>query len=682
MSVLPERFPSILRALPRALAPGALALVAACGGGSDGDGIGFIVTPTSHAVDASSEVVLGGFLLVYFADEGTSGSGGNPSTDLNGDTDTLDDVAVVVNALNGVTTVLQAALDAAIVGNQVYLVVSEAQDGVDWSGDDGGGPFDDIVLLCWDSTDTNPPVFVDVLDPAAGAVNPVLAVGGALFYPAAAVPVGADDTSLMRIDSTAPTTPVPVPNEAGAGQLRPRILGEAEGILFLGLDETDGPSPPPGSGGPLAGPPDDYNGDGDMTDLVLALLDGTDPAANAKSTGLAVADANVPFDARYDFFDDDWLVAFLVNEADQNATNFNDETLPEFTQPLTPDHCQGPFDTDTLDDVLFFLEFNDFIAGLATPINTGFAGADRVVVAADYVGTISPEADATCDLNLDGVSDDRVARWVQAVQPMTPVRDSAEMYALFDVPGGSHGLSVLSDRLVIVADEAADDAAAPGGIDGKAGDHTLVGHLDPTDGLLATWTFSHPATNPGTGIAGEPFVGTSWMAAEESEGRLGMTYMEEVPAIELNVDLFCDQVSKEAGAADATDALPLWTDFAGTTMDFDGQGYAVLPGDPGIVLVRGFAFYRVSETQDAFDYNNDGDTSDMILFRNPQAFCATVAMGTERIPPGGGTTPVIFTDGFNTGAFLSSELPGSGAGIDFNGDGDMNDVVVRYFLIQ
>ena len=183
--------------------------------------------------------------------------------------------------------------------------------------------------------------------------------------------------------------------------------------------------------------------------------------------------------------------------------------------------------------------------------------------------------------------------------------------------------------------------------------HDLVAWLDPDAGPFALWTFEHVSGNPnhGTGIAGKPCAGASWMAAEEQSGRLGIGFQESVPNLSLNnFTLTCDNAAKDG---DTTDSLPVWMDFeAGPVLDFDGVGFAVETDDAGMVVASGHVFFRVSEADDATDYNADGDKTDVILMRNPKAACAPTAMATSHGQEG----PVIITDGLYGAAFLSSEF--------------------------
>jgi hypothetical protein len=323
------------------------------------------------------------------------------------------------------------------------------------------------------------------------------------------------------------------------------------------------------------------------------------------------------------------------------------------------------------------------------PVNTGIPGNDRVLAWSDFVATLSDEDEGTCDLNEDGDLNDTMVRWTPTVE-VVPSRNPTNMRAVeTNLPGGAMGVAILEGVIVAAIDEMKDseDINMRGGrID------DLVGWVDPTAGTEAVWTFQHQAPSPfntfGTAIFGpapsfvsEPFAGASWMAAEETAGRLGIAFQERVPCANpgiatLNVNLFCNFFVKDT---DSLDSLPVWADLPsvpgyGRVLDFDGVGYAIDAADAGLVVARGFAFFRVNEAADSRDYNNDGVANDFVLFRNPLTACTPVPMATSSNIDG----PVIFTDGVRGAAFLSSELQ---AGLDFNGDGDQDDLVIRYFLL-
>jgi len=636
----------------RLAAPLAALLVAACGG-SDGDGSGFQLRTTVQAASPSAALIVDDDWLIYFASETFTG----PGTDLNGDADTLDDVAVAVNLRSVVETNLAvAARGAAVLGNELFLAVDEAEDGNDW---DGGAATE--VLLHWNST-----VGLEFVDALADVNGPLLAVSGRLYYAGAAAP-GVDETNLRTLTAAAPTTPVVVGNQIGGGALTLQLLQEQQALLFARADENENGA--------------DLNGDGDATDAhVLALLDSSDAAGRVKSTALALADESAPLAADF-VTTGDWLVAFLVDESAQAATNFNDQTL--FSQPLLPENCLGTPDVDALDQVLFYLEFADFLSGAAQPVNTGLAGHLRVLAFDGVVATISDEADANCNLNAgtgDADTSDDVARWVETVLPIAPAREAQQLHALATaIPGGSSGLTMLSDRLIAVIDEDADSS----NLDGKLAEHELVAWLDPS---LANpvWVVAHQSStrSHGTGIFdedgdSEPYAGTSWMAGEAVEGRLALVFLEEVPGTNpdvgpLNTNVNCAFVQKDG---DKTDGLPVWADFeSGPTLDFDGMGYAVDKANAGIELSGNYAFFRVSEVDDNRDYNADGQINDVVLFRNPLTTCGPIPMATSSLVAG----QAVVTDGVRGAAFLSSE---SQAGEDFNGDGDETDLVVRWFQL-
>ncbi len=640
--------------------------LAACGSSSSGDS-GFVLSTTGEAAAPAAPIALAGDLMVYLASEGFTGPAG---TNFNADPDVGDDVAFAVNLASRTETNLGVAAKAAhVLGTQVYLTVDEALDGLDWDGD---ALPDDLVLLHW-SAAAGVVTFVDRLESDTTLVG----AANRLYYHSAGTPFGVpEETTLRAVDATAPTTPEAVLEEVGglargSGNPAVRPLRQDSGLLFCAVDETANSV--------------DYNGDGIANDeTVLVLLDATDPDGRLKNVHLALRDGDQPLDA-LSTGPNDWLVGFLVDETAQGATNLNDQTL--FSQPLLPENCPTS-DADTLDQVLHWLDFADFLSGASQPVNTGLAGGLRVLALEGFVATISAEADADCNLNAgaggttttaDTDETDQVARWVATVLPVAPARSAEDLHALATgVGGGSSGLAVLDNRLIAVVDEEADGKNN----DGKVLNHELVAWLDP-EAANPTWDFSHqhPSNRSfGTGVfdsnnVSEPFAGTTWMAAESVGGRLGLVFLEEVPGTNpnvgsLNTNLNCALVSKDS---DKVDGLPVWADFeSGPTLDFDGMGYAVDLTNAGIEVAAGYAFFRVSESADNRDYNNDGQTNDVVLFRNPLTTCGPVAMATSSLVVGQSIT----TDGVSGAAFLASETQ---AGVDFNEDGDQTDLVVRYF---
>lgn len=632
----------------RCLCVGALALAAAslAGCSESTETSAFVVRNSAVSTPLSSPVATGAGRFVFLAAENLTGGG----ADLNGDGDTTDLVAHTARFVDAApTNIGVAASSAVVVGGEVYLIVEEAADGTNYA---GAGTLSDTVLLHWDSTG-NTVHLVDTIEVDADFETTVV-VDNSLFYVAGATPVGSVSTNLRRVDTSDPQIPVTV-NSATASVVNDvNILGVSEGLLFVRGSEVENSA--------------EYNGDGDMLDeTILFLLDGTDTNAEILNSGLALEDEESPFDANL-ISAGDWVAACLVDEAEQGTVSLNDHTDTSFTQPFLPGACLAMTeDTDTDDQVLHWIRYADLLAGNADATgNTGLAGGGRVLVAGTAVATLSNEADATCDLNGDGDLGDHVARWVEATPGATYVTSDTILRAVeTSLPGGAMGFSELSDRLVCAVSELGEGMD----IDGVASDNALVAWVDPADGASATWTISHPTDGIGTGVSMAPYVGATWMAADSFLGRLPMTYSEIVPNQNLNSNSACSFVQKDS---DTVDALPVWADFAGNVLDFDGIGYAVSETAPGVSTSGNFAFFRVDETADNVDWNDDGDLSDLVLFRNPLTSCNPVPMGTSS--PGAGVAAQI--EAGSGGAFLTSE---ASSGTDLNDDGDQTDFVLRWF---
>lgn len=635
-----------MTALRIALFPLCIAL-AACGGSDDDDGGGgggaLSIFTSRLAAPASTTIAVSGNWIAYLADEATSSVGGS---DLNGDTDVNDAVPIAIDAVEGLEYTLPAAArELHWLGSQLFFVVDESADQFDWNGDMA---LDDRVLVRW-TLGANL-AFVAVLDTRGS--TPVAVVGDTLFFVAAEAPMGAMESSLVAIEAGDVLGLRPVLTNDALGTLRPEILALDEGLLLLGLDEQ------------LEGR--DLNGDGDSADRrVLALLDGTGTAQAGGyselllSLGLAARhDQAAPFRALSSGAGD-WLAAFLVNESAQGDTNFNDPGNPAAELPLSwlPSQCASA-DADTLDDVLFFVRFAPFSAnpGASPPVNTGLVGDRRIVIAGDFVGTLSPEAhEGSCSLNGDGDQSDRIFRWVRAQQPITPPTAVALLRAVSDLAGGTRGVAELQGRFVIAVNELADGRDIDGG--GLSPTADFVGWIDPA--APTAWTFDHePAEGEAYGIA-------TWMGEVPGRQRLGIAFAESSSGLDIN------------GDGDILDSIPTFALFGGTPVElvFPGFGAALPKENAGIVVQNGWAFFRVSEAEDDLDWNSDGDKADFVLLRSRLSDGSTRAesmlndiAGRPAVEPADLLTPA-------SAAFLAAE-----AGIgDINEDGRADGFALRYF---
>jgi hypothetical protein len=647
------------------LALAAACPLAACAGGGGG---GITVRKTDVSVAASTPVAISGKNLAFLADEATTGAGG---TDMNGDTDKIDSIAVVVDMSRKVQTNLGVAATAlAWTGNELYLFVDEALDGRNWEPIDTGNK---LVLLHWAAGPASapPPVptFVDLV--ATAGATKMVAVGTNLFYSRARAATLPMESNLQVIESSDPLVPIPIATQDAGGPLGPQILGKDEGLIFLALDETAEGR--------------DLNGDTDMLDTsVLALLDGTQTTNAIRSTGLATPAAGSPLRAkRTTASSHDWQVGFLVSEADQGATNLNDPAL--FSATWQPVQCAGFADVDATDDILHFLSFAlwDTDPIVNPPVNTGLVGSRKIAIVKTsvspfpyYIATITPEfgaggtsAEGTCDLNGDGDTLDHVARWVQMRTPVLPLNSAANIHALFDVPGGTHGLAELQDRFVIEVSESEDNLDLNGD---ALKTFELVGWLSPSGSGSANtpWDFTH-------GSANSSFVGGSWIAEQLDRKHLDVALEEKVAGININA-----HVPPIAGEdTDILDSVPTFAEFASSPsrLVFPGVAIAVKKNDAGIVIAHNFAFYRVSEAEDSRDWNSDGLETGFILFRTSLIDGTSARMGPLNSIPGRPAIDVNLEETPLGAAFIADEQLQGPAGTDLNGDGDANDLVLEYF---
>lgn len=637
----------------------ALPLVPSCssGGGSDS----FTIRNTRYGVAPSTVVAIRGQNLAFLADEATTNVVGMPGTSsqLNpNDTDTVDSVAIFVDtAAKTQTNLAVAALDLAWIGNELYLVVEETRDNFDWSGADGISGF---VLLHW-SKASGALAYVDDLvnDPDQ---KKIVAVGDYLFYASADVPSGALASSLRSVNTSLPLAPVDVATTDAGGALSPQIVRSEEGLVLLVLDENDEGR--------------DLNGDTDATDAaVLALLDATEAGDPIHVVGRALASAAAPMRAKK-IASHDWQVGFLVNEAAQGGTNLNDPTAIEFSPSWYPSQCGSAFsngDDDTFDDVVQYLRFSAWTSNPVTsPVrNTGLVGVDKIAIANNFIATITPESAAAgvgegnCDLNDDGDKADRVVRWARietGTNPILPLNTAANILALFDAPGGTHGLSELDARFVIVVSEADENQDFNGD---TLETFNLVAWLTPSTSVAA-WDFTHGSQ--------QTFAGASFVAEQPDRTRLNVAYEEKVFGDSLN-----DGTPQNPGDDDELDSVPTFADFSGSLLTFPGAGVALDLARPGIISAKGFGFYRIDELADDRDWNGDG-SPDKVLFRSSFQEGRTFYFATLNSLDG----PAIYVNGDETAprtaAFLTIEVAdGPSGGTDLNQDGDKNDLVLRWF---
>ncbi|MCY3004027.1 MAG: hypothetical protein NTV21_19700 [Planctomycetota bacterium] len=606
-----------------------------------------------HSTPSASKFVVRERKLAYLADELTTGAGG---TDLNGDTDKTDRVAVIVDMVSNAFVVLSVqAEELALVGTNLYIVCDEAFDGQDWNSDTDSL---DLVLL---RVGTSAPsavgvTYVDTLRRTASGPRMLATTNDKLFYcqDTTATPLAGSETAIgmIRIVAGVPAAPVRLVNEDGATTLSPSLMGEDNGIVLVTLDESDEARI--------------LNADGDQTDdFVLALFDSGATSPEIKSTGYAIADASTPFRA-LGISGGERVVAFLVDEAAQGAGSLNGYNGPFAS--WAPGYCPN-VDNDSTDEVLHFLWFNTWFGGTSTIRNTALAGDERVLIAANgtstYVASLVPESDddncVARGLNDDGDRLDHVLRWIKVENLLGSsgvYTAKVGLVAVADLPGGTHGATDLAGRWIVAIDEAADSRTW----DGNATDSDLIGWLDPTDGNAALWTTDHnQASNGG-------FVGATWMGELKDRSRLGIAFTESDFGGPIN-----------GRDTDSLDSVPVFARFDPTNaddLDFPGPAIAADLDSVGLVIANNVAYYRVDEAADNFDWNKDGDRLDRVLYRTTVSTLGDSFFISTLADTAG---PVVQTDAFNVGAsYLADE---AAARRDFNGDGDQNDFVVQWMRV-
>ncbi len=631
-------------ALRRAVVLGALTFVAACnsedeGGNSDA----FAVRNSGVALASSDEPLVGsGVWLGFLLSEAGQGASG---TDYNQDGDTVDSIVTRINTDTGSRTILDvAAEEIAFARQTLFMIVNEAADVRDWNED---MDLSDHVLLYLRPSESMP-TFLDTVT----STTSMAAIGGTIVYGSGTAPTGSMQTNLrfteVATNGAAPLAPAMIltgtdPNNDGISF---DVTGRDGDVVFLLADEAiDG----------------DLNGDSDATDAnIFAVLDAGEMDPVAVNSGLAISENSTPTAVPISG-GGEWLVAFLVDEMAEGVS-LNDPV--DFAPTWAPSGCSSE-DQDTNDHVLHWFQLTDLAMGTAA-VNTGLIGEANGTAYAhreEFVGVVMPESaqgSTPCDLNDDGDGSDDIFRWVDASNPAAvplPIVDSLRLVAINkSVPGGSGGVVRLGNTWVIVVNESADDRDYTG--DGLLNREVVLAYEPAAGGQ--SWNAQH-----GSSLPTRP-IGVSWMSEDPgSASRMLAGLLESSVTSDLNID------------GDQADAVPTLPEiFSANRLTFPGIGAASDASNAGIVVEQNVGYHRVSEASEGNrDLNEDGDAIDMVLqrFSLVGAF-PSVTMATlnrENRPA------VEFAEGqAQFGAFVCAEVE---QGVDFNSDGDTEDLVVRYF---
>jgi hypothetical protein len=653
MHCIPDR--SLTRLLLRCSAPLALIALSACSSGDDSEA--FAVRTGRYTGSNTPLLLQRDTWGVYLASESQSnlGSLNDAPTLPFPDNDTTDTIAIAVRLTTGreyVTGISPLAAEA--LGTSVYFAVDESQD-ADWN---QNSVVEDVLLQFQPTLDA--PVVVDVARFGSGPA--VLRSGNRIWYVADETPSGTDATNLRYVEAGAPSTPVDVPSKAATtGNVEVVLVGESNGLLFVGIDEA-------ASG--------DQNGDADTNDLVLAIVEANAVAPTLVTTQLAISDPLSPVLAR-PLTGNSWRALFLVDEADQGDGSLNDRN--SFGVGWNPPACVGAADTDTLDRVLHFLDWTagDIVTGSLA--NTGLSsmnttGSERLVATNLVVGVLSAESGfgggSGCDYNNDASFDDVALRFVPVDDIDAAGVPSTALRAVeTSLPGGAMGVVEISQRFVIVSQ-------ATFTINSIPVTRPFVFWLDP----LTDTAFSSDLYDPDTGSSGSPVkVATDHLGDDVRDNRAPVGLLEV--SVQQNLNRGCFAVDKDGivgdGNGDIDDTLASWLVYntSNNRMLVAGLGWAVQSDNSGLVVAAGRAFFRVSEAEDGFDWNNDGTADDMVLFRSPLTACEPVNMGTlnDIATP---FSDAILTRGTGGALYVVEE---SNANFDVNDNGIVGGFAVRWF---
>jgi len=599
---------------------------ASCGGGNGGNGgggpPGAIATLVSSGLAALSGLqgcaTIDPFLYVPVSEA-------QMGQDLNGDGDTLDSVAHVVDVLADTARNLGLAVigGAFAEGSRFLFLVSEAgQGGIDLSGD--GDATDGVWFLFNPSLGVGPgnPLSLTVasspLAPAAAATS-----GGFVFTESEAA-TGFDrngdgdlaDETIVTLDTT---TLAPVRSVFARFPGAPYVARNGR-VLFV-LSE--------------AGNALDMNGDGDRNDLVLVCVDftaaGTGAVRPVGAAGRARSIASFPYALT------DGAAVYFVDEASEASTDIN-------------------LDGDKTDAVIAVFDFAG-ASGEFRPVTPllaqlGVSGAPPfgIAVSAGRAVVGVPETGQGAlgrDMNGDGDTGDVVAGWIDTLN--APSILEVIGIALAPVPialDGTRGIAT-----------AAENGAGSAGVD-------FNGDGDTTDTVAMLLDVG---ASPGSAST----LGFACAGAQIS----GVDAIVRVPeAQQAGLDL--------SGDGDQGDLVPFYFDLGDsppTHFSFAAPASALAFVRHASNSVRIASVVPEGQAANFQDMNGDGDLLDvsLVLFgANPTLLPPSASPGTPRVMGVASTfVQAPLRLGTRVFVFPTSETM---ANADLNGDADKGDTVLRY----
>ncbi len=129
---------------------------------------------------------------------------------------------------------------------------------------------------------------------------------------------------------------------------------------------------------------------------------------------------------------------------------------------------------------------------------------------------------------------------------------------------------------------------------------------------------------------------------------------------------------------DGADSVPTVADvLEDNRLEFPGVRVATSRANSGLTVEENVGFHRIDEgDQGNEDFNGDGDMNDLVIQRFNINSSGTAVVGTSSSASG----PCVFTGTGNAefAAFLTEEFM---EGADFNDDGDTSDFIVRYLRL-